>query len=562
MKRKLVLVAIVLCTLFLVSPALNMTSSQHSIPSNVVLETELPKAPSKMAVYRVTQPRASLMSIGGVAEKLGVGGTPVETEDAFIFESRGTSISLVAFKSSDSFIYGDFSKWGQESYRPALPRAENAVGIARTFLEKNGLLPKNAEFTRTGGMSTQVFDGKSRRVISSYQNDVEVVFSMKIDGYWIEGMEIEIALGDKGEIIGIDRSWREFTLDRTAPIVDPLEAVGRLAIMLDGAKEIVVSKVYIAYYSLPSTEPQEFIEPFYIFEGTESGVKVSLPFIKLIPALAEVEVKPLATDSHSGTRPSRTTARAGLDETSGSARREVWGDWVCDYDPTMGPGYDLAYSDDNVINAYNYLVSAGWLGKGCVGDANAWEDDFVTVELGGIDYASSDDVDLALFSGHGSYLGWYFGTKHDDWLAKYTEIYAGDKDLEWLVVAACQVLQESSPAGSVLSRWGRIFKGLHYLMSYDTVSYDTKWELKSFAKCLTGYYGSTYTYVRNAWLFASRASQPSSVHGAYLRAGGGYSGAWNTYNDRPHYYTWQQDVLDPIYKPGVCGQLYYVHWTC
>ncbi len=103
-------------------------------------------------------------------------------------------------------------------------------------------------------------------------------------------------------------------------------------------------------------------------------------------------------------------------------------------------------------------------------DNNAWERDFKSQAIGGSDHRWADDVDLMLFAGHGNRNGVFFGVNQDDLAIRFDESRLGDKDLEWMIFDACQVLKDD--AGK-WHRWGwPVFKGLHYIFSFDTNTFD------------------------------------------------------------------------------------------
>jgi hypothetical protein len=560
---KLVLMAVLILMLLLLSPSLTVTGFAQSIPGNVVLETEVPTAPSEMAVYRVIVSTRSLGSAGATAAAIGMKGDGTESARAFVYESKDGSKSLVAFKSSDSFVYGDYSKWFTDSAAKRLPKEDAALRLARSYLERRKMLPEGAEFVKTAAVVSKVYD-EERGTTSSYQNDLEAIFGKRIDGYPVDGMEVRVAFGDSSKVIGVVKKWRDTAFDRSSATVGPLQALERLAVMLDGAKTIVVTNAYIAYYSLPPGEAQEFVEPFYNFEGRVEANDASVGFAVRVPALAEAEVKPPTIQDEGITKDVSALPRNADDW---STYLKIGGESVNNY---AGVGLNnLADSNANVANAYNLLISYGAHPDFRFTDSNAWERDFETVEAHGwnqpnygLDAYYADNVDLMMFSGHGSPLGWYFGSYNPGYYVTYEEVSLGDKNLEWLVVAACQVLQFDSGYGNAFQRWGRAFKGLHHILSYATVSYDSDYELRTFAEALLGFYGRKYTYVEKAWILASMYSQPSSVIGSFMRAYKGISGATNTKNDRPCYLSWKQDLLDPIYYSGKTGQLWWVGWVC
>ncbi|HXJ64729.1 MAG TPA: DUF6345 domain-containing protein, partial [Actinomycetota bacterium] len=100
-------------------------------------------------------------------------------------------------------------------------------------------------------------------------------------------------------------------------------------------------------------------------------------------------------------------------------------------------------------------------------ETNAWERDFKQPGIGsGQDSSYADDVDVAFYTGHASETGFAFSnTTHDDGTMSDTEAQWGDRDLEWLAIAACLILNRANVGGDWAARWGGSFQGLHFLLS-------------------------------------------------------------------------------------------------
>jgi hypothetical protein len=173
----------------------------------------------------------------------------------------------------------------------------------------------------------------------------------------------------------------------------------------------------------------------------------------------------------------------------------------------------------DAVNSYG--GGSGWnVAYGWSNDA-AWERDFKDQAIGGTDNIYVDNIDLALFAGHGSPSGFYFGVPVDDYVLTYNDATWGDKDLEWIILDACQTLRRSGSAP--FNTWGGAFEGLHYIFGYHTTTGDVDTRGRDFVRYAM-YYGQT---VRSAWINATIASENGTT-AAYLRAT--KSGA-DTYND-------------------------------
>jgi hypothetical protein len=162
------------------------------------------------------------------------------------------------------------------------------------------------------------------------------------------------------------------------------------------------------------------------------------------------------------------------------------------------------------------------------GDDLAWDQDFEQSGVGspssGTDTTWVDNVDFVFFSGHGSTSGPMFGVAtHDDGRVKNTEVAWGDRELEWLALDACNVLEDSG----VFNRWGwGKFKGLHYVLGFHTTTSDEKHRGQYLADKLNAGWR-----VRDAWIHACQETEGSSTQYAYLRAD---ASGTNTFDDHWH----------------------------
>ena len=187
-----------------------------------------------------------------------------------------------------------------------------------------------------------------------------------------------------------------------------------------------------------------------------------------------------------------TVYAAGNDDNN---HKEIGVEWVNDYSE---PGWDnLQWSDDNAEGFYNVLVNKGFTGKFHYGNRLAWESDFEKASVGGNDDYYVDNVDFVYFSGHGNSSSFLFGRNKDGeypggdyhYQVHYTEADWGDKDLEWIFISACEVLEQYP------TEWNPAFhspKTLHGMTGFHTSLADTDdvGELgEVFAKFLTGDYG-------------------------------------------------------------------------
>lgn len=214
--------------------------------------------------------------------------------------------------------------------------------------------------------------------------------------------------------------------------------------------------------------------------------------------------------------------------------REVGVEWVWNY-ASCGIG-SVYNTGTDAQGFYNALGNIGWTRVFNWGNGNAWESDFEKASVGGSDNFYADAVDFAYFAGHGSPSAFYFGTPHDGdgaWTCRVhtSEASWGETDLEWLVLKACQTLQFSN--WGVFDRWRPAFQGLHQILGYDTIAYDTTNTGSTFVKHMTGYWTGFWFWqtwhppkqIKNAWWQANIDTQPSDVWSATLST----CDSWNDY---------------------------------
>jgi hypothetical protein len=174
---------------------------------------------------------------------------------------------------------------------------------------------------------------------------------------------------------------------------------------------------------------------------------------------------------------------------------------------------------NNPINAKGFYDTLEGVKSFFWQDDLAWDQDFETSGLGsptaGTDQTYADNVDICYFCGHGSRNGPFFGVaNHDDGEAKPTEVRLGEWDLEWMIFDCCETLAYDN--GAVFQRWGwPVFRGLHYIFAFETVSYSVTERGKRFAQKLNQ--GLT---VRDAWISACIETEGPSTLWAYIRAEG------------------------------------------
>jgi hypothetical protein len=130
----------------------------------------------------------------------------------------------------------------------------------------------------------------------------------------------------------------------------------------------------------------------------------------------------------------------------------------------------------------------------------SWETDFRTdLSPGGHDRLYADNVDLLYYNAHGFVGGFTFSSMHDfDYIEAATHLRLGDRDLEWLALDTCLVLNNSD--GAVVPRVLGMFTGLHSVLGFDTTAEDTSELGGIFSDYLFGTSNNPYSHSLGAHL--------------------------------------------------------------
>jgi hypothetical protein len=201
---------------------------------------------------------------------------------------------------------------------------------------------------------------------------------------------------------------------------------------------------------------------------------------------------------------------------------------VCDMGAGLQSGFRIRMVQGGVMVRFNYACQ------------DSWERDF---RENGLDPSVVDNVDLALYIGHGWPGGFTFdnATKDKGYLAHNEPagvVRWGNQDLEWLALVSCQVLAQNATGsgGQWYQRWAQEFDGLHLLLGFHTNAYDWSGFGHRFADWMLGRKVLSTTLpaipIRAAWFQASKEQQPTGTKAAVMGVYG--AGGVSNYNDYFH----------------------------
>lgn len=180
-----------------------------------------------------------------------------------------------------------------------------------------------------------------------------------------------------------------------------------------------------------------------------------------------------------------------------------------------------------------------WISRFAYGNSNAWEKDWKRAAAGGWENNYIDTVDLAYFAGHGSTNALWFGVgSQDDTQLTHQDAFRswGDRDLDWVGIAACNVLDDPN-----LGNWANAMEGLRLILGYKTVMADV-----SHGVWFGEYIRLNYT-LPQAWFKASDKLQPQGVIARVVAEEPWmYNDKWFNHNSQDYrnntYYYWTYKV--------------------
>lgn len=304
------------CTTPLQSATMNKTTQPVSLPDDrpnqvlgglshtMVFEKPLPKNVEKVMVYKTVPAHYTRQDILSLAHKFNISpiGRIKEVEEGSSVASVDGTFQAILHNSG--FIeYHNSNR--ADTVNPLdvpgnLPSDDEAVKIANKFLNDRDLLPDGAVFKRTDHGKIYHL-GKNGDDTVTWE-DIEVWYGRNLNGYPVEGTQLMLAIGGRGDPIDFFTNWRNYELYQELPVKDPGQAFEELKTkgvavgVMDKPDTVSINKMYLAYHTKAGAETEEYLEPVWVFKGSVpvNGNSV-MPVEEFIPALTTESIKSLTT---------------------------------------------------------------------------------------------------------------------------------------------------------------------------------------------------------------------------------------------------------------------------
>lgn len=189
------------------------------------------------------------------------------------------------FQRNFSAYLGDF--------KPTLPTGEEAVKIAQTFLASNGLQAANEReltLAHIGGLrSSSMIGDKPGPVIDKL---VTVNFARQVNGLPVigPGSKMVVNIGNKGEVIGLIRHWRELAGSKKISGTETYSedeakriALAQMSKEFGSSSDFEILQSKIAYYDNNGV----YLQPVYAFETRVVNHELgdTFNYVSVVPAM-------------------------------------------------------------------------------------------------------------------------------------------------------------------------------------------------------------------------------------------------------------------------------------
>ena len=285
-------------------------------------------------------PVAKLSAVGKLAGRLGNAGQKINNNGTDVnFQNKDDATEYLLSNSAKGRLsFSKSTKNYGDDFKPRLLDAGQAQKNAEKFLAENDLNPKNLselKLIHAGGLRASSAD--DGQIIDKMQTFTygRVLNGIPVSG---NGSRIVVNVGDKGEVLGVSKTWKEVSPNTKARVVNKTELksqadaqkeFGQLVNMNFGAGvSPEIKSIQKMYYD----GGDNFIQPAYFFETIvtvtgENGKKEKQPFLGVVPMLKTApeainpnpaEVKNIAKQAQIGQTNKDPNLKNKADERSGN----------------------------------------------------------------------------------------------------------------------------------------------------------------------------------------------------------------------------------------------------
>jgi hypothetical protein len=241
------------------------------------VEASWPTMPrGALRIFRCADPEVTERAAGEEAERFGLrvgsrfGATRFGAEKVTYAQAQQ---EVTVYRGSGGVRYRDLTRWQLDSGAAVDLGDDDAVAIARSFVERHELAPlAECRLDRVTRLRVGLVDRDAttaeERVI-----DLGVIFRRVIDEVPADGPggHVMVYIGADGEVTGADRIWRAIAdVDREVETLRPREWLEERLRRRgpDARSRLEVHQIRLGYFEHGWRTRQEFLQPAYVVLGT------------------------------------------------------------------------------------------------------------------------------------------------------------------------------------------------------------------------------------------------------------------------------------------------------
>ncbi|RPJ52675.1 MAG: hypothetical protein EHJ95_03600 [Methanobacteriota archaeon] len=160
-----------------------------------------------------------------------------------------------------------------------IPSEAEAPALAEKALELYGGLPDDAVLKKVYRNTMKKYNTVTGIVEEEYPQLTQVIYAQYVDGVPVigPGAEINIGLGEDGEVLGIEKVWRHLEYSYDVPIISADEAFEKfrrgetLVILQESISASQVTEIRLGYYAEHISVDREYYTPVWIFYLAQWG---------------------------------------------------------------------------------------------------------------------------------------------------------------------------------------------------------------------------------------------------------------------------------------------------
>jgi Zn-dependent metalloprotease len=214
---------------YIVAPDKTDVSAMQWHPGSLTLDTELPKSPASVSVYKIKS--IDLIQDGNAEQVMTVG--------------------------------------------DSIPSASEAPSLAENALEKYGGLPKNAQLVDAVPRYQFKYNLTTETVEEQYPWQTQVRYIQVLNGSPVIGATINLGIGDDGEITSIVKAWPEYDYAGEVGVISAEKAYEKLknhettdkiqGDLPEGTKITEIKLGYKLYDEWNSGVKEPYVKPVWIY---------------------------------------------------------------------------------------------------------------------------------------------------------------------------------------------------------------------------------------------------------------------------------------------------------